>query len=191
MPVASPNKNVETLIEQLSQEGINKKALSHTAQRYAHAWQDHFSLEHDPSKLLGEDNVFRYKPLKTMLLRVQENDSLEDVCKIIIAAKTCKVTLNISVSPEANLKGLNNLSLNQKIESDESIANSLSSYKLSRLRTLSPLNESVIKAAQEAHIPIIHEPLLDNGRLELRYYLLEQAISERTHRYGNIIPKSL
>ncbi len=191
MPIASPNKHVETLIEQLSQEGMNKEALSHTAQRYAHAWQTHFSLEHDPSKLLGEDNVFRYKPLKTMLLRVQEIDSFEDVCKIIIAAKTCKVTLNISVSPEANLKGLNNLSLNQKIESDESFANSLSSYTLSRLRSLSPLSETIVKAAYEAHVPIIHEPLLDNGRLELRYYLLEQAISERTHRYGNIIPKSL
>ena len=126
-----------------------------------------------------------------MLLRVQEKDDLTDVCKVILAAKTCNVPLEISVSPEANLKGLNNLNLNQTIESDEAFAKKLDGYELSRLRVLSELPETIVKAANDAHVPIINEPLLDNGRIELRYYLLEQAVSEKTHRYGNIIPKSL
>jgi RHH-type proline utilization regulon transcriptional repressor/proline dehydrogenase/delta 1-pyrroline-5-carboxylate dehydrogenase len=31
---------------------------------------------------------------------------------------------------------------------------------------------------------------LANGRLELLQYLREQAVSETTHRYGNVIPKA-
>lgn len=191
MRVTTPSQSTKQLIADLADAGMNKNSLHYTASRYAHAWQTHFALEHDPSQVLGETNVFRYKPLKTMLLRVQESDSLEDVCKVIIAAKTCSVTLRLSVSPEANLKQLNNLSLNQIIEDDAKFAASLNNYKLARIRTLSPLTESILKASHEAHLPIISEPLLDNGRLELRYYLLEQAVSEKTHRYGNIIPKSL
>ena len=44
-------------------------------------------------------------------------------------------------------------------------------------------------AAIEAHIPLVEEPVVSNGRLELRYYLHEQAISETTHRYGNVVGK--
>jgi RHH-type proline utilization regulon transcriptional repressor/proline dehydrogenase/delta 1-pyrroline-5-carboxylate dehydrogenase len=30
-------------------------------------------------------------------------------------------------------------------------------------------------------------PVLANGRLELRYYLREQALSQTVHRYGNVM----
>jgi RHH-type proline utilization regulon transcriptional repressor/proline dehydrogenase/delta 1-pyrroline-5-carboxylate dehydrogenase len=46
----------------------------------------------------------------------------------------------------------------------------------------------VHEAANEAHVAVIDPPALANGRLELRYYLREQVISQTTHRYGNLIP---
>ncbi|MEZ4659377.1 MAG: hypothetical protein R2911_17600 [Caldilineaceae bacterium] len=42
-------------------------------------------------------------------------------------------------------------------------------------------------AAHVAHVPVIGAPVTTSGRLELRYYLREQAVSETQHRYGNII----
>ena len=191
MPVATPSKAVQDLLVEFDREGLKTENLETTAKRYAYAWQKHFSKEHDPNQILGETNVFRYKPLKQIILRVQENDSLEDICRVIIAAKTCNVPLRLSVFPEANLKQLNNLNLNQLVEEDAKFSESLSTYKLARIRTLKKLPADILKASHDAHIPVIDVPLLDNGRLELRYYLLEQAVSEKTHRYGNIIPKGL
>jgi RHH-type proline utilization regulon transcriptional repressor/proline dehydrogenase/delta 1-pyrroline-5-carboxylate dehydrogenase len=34
---------------------------------------------------------------------------------------------------------------------------------------------------------VVDVPVLANGRLELRYYLREQALSQTIHRYGNIL----
>jgi hypothetical protein len=35
----------------------------------AEAWQSHFAREHDPSRVLGERNVFRYRPCRGVLVR--------------------------------------------------------------------------------------------------------------------------
>ena len=34
---------------------------------------------------------------------------------------------------------------------------------------------------------VVDVPVLANGRLELRYYLREQALSQTVHRYGNLM----
>jgi RHH-type transcriptional regulator, proline utilization regulon repressor / proline dehydrogenase / delta 1-pyrroline-5-carboxylate dehydrogenase len=36
-------------------------------------------------------------------------------------------------------------------------------------------------------ISVVDVPVLANGRLELRYYLREQALSQTVHRYGNVM----
>lgn len=38
-------------------------------------------------------------------------------------------------------------------------------------------------------LPILRDPVTGRGRLELRYYLREQSMTELLHRYGNIISK--
>ena len=59
-------------------------------------------------------------------------------------------------------------------------------FENGRLRILSGVSDAVLVAAQNQHVQVVDQPVLDNGRLELRHYLVEQAISETTHRYGNI-----
>jgi hypothetical protein len=56
-----------------------------------------------------------------------------------------------------------------------------------RLRILEPLSTALRRALNRAGISVIDAPVLANGRLELRYYLREQALSHTVHRYGNIM----
>ena len=39
------------------------------ADSYARAWREHFSQAHEPIRLLGERNVFRYRPCRRVLVR--------------------------------------------------------------------------------------------------------------------------
>jgi RHH-type proline utilization regulon transcriptional repressor/proline dehydrogenase/delta 1-pyrroline-5-carboxylate dehydrogenase len=56
-----------------------------------------------------------------------------------------------------------------------------------RLRALGPLSTALRRALNEAGMSVIDAPVLANGRLELRYYLREQALSQTVHRYGNVL----
>ena len=42
-------------------------------------------------------------------------------------------------------------------------------------------------AANDAGVHICSDPVTANGRVELLHYLREQAISQATHRYGNVL----
>ena len=46
-------------------------------------------------------------------------------------------------------------------------------------------------AANGAGVAVIDAPVLANGRLELRWYLREQAVSRTLHRYGNVTEPSV
>ena len=56
-----------------------------------------------------------------------------------------------------------------------------------RLRALGPLSAALRRALNTAGISVVDVPVLANGRLELRYYLREQALSQTVHRYGNVM----
>jgi RHH-type proline utilization regulon transcriptional repressor/proline dehydrogenase/delta 1-pyrroline-5-carboxylate dehydrogenase len=60
-----------------------------------------------------------------------------------------------------------------------------------RLRALTPISLDLQRVANDAHVAVIDAPVLANGRLELRWYLREQAISQTVHRYGNLTSTSL
>ena len=62
----------------------------------------------------------------------------------------------------------------------------LTTFENGRLRLLSRASDAVLVAVQNQYIQIVDQPVLDKGRLGLRHYLLEQAVSETVHRYGNI-----
>jgi len=54
---AEPNAEVQKLLQEFG----NDEHLITAARSYAYWWKNEFSLEHDPSDLLGEANHFRYK----------------------------------------------------------------------------------------------------------------------------------
>jgi RHH-type proline utilization regulon transcriptional repressor/proline dehydrogenase/delta 1-pyrroline-5-carboxylate dehydrogenase len=167
--------------------------LQISARSYAYAWQTHFSQDHDPSRVLGESNVFRYRPFKQIACRVAEHDHWLTVGQVMLAAATCQVILTISIAPGAPiLTALAALETTDLFPENEDIfSQRLSESGAERLRVLHPTSQPIQEAANAAHIPILSEPILANGRLELRLYLREQTVSQTTHRYGNIVEAAI
>lgn len=157
---------------------------------YAWAWATHFSQAHDPSQILGEANHFRYRPLPEVILRGQgETDALA-ICQVALAARTCGTPLTVSLPPGAERwkQWSEAAGLRLVLEDEAALIERLNQTKLdTRLRATGSVSEAVRRAANAQGIVVLEEPVLSNGRLELRYYLHEQAVSYTYHRYGNII----
>ena len=170
----------------------DSERIERAREQYQQAWETHFSVEHDPSQVRGEHNHFRYVPIKTLVLRVQPEDRIADVELIALGAKTCGVAVAISTPhPREALDIIERKYSNVTvvIEGEEAFTAHIERMTVKhdvRLRVLSPVSEAVRTVANAAHVPVIDAPVLTNGRLELRHYLHEQAISHSFHRYGNL-----
>ena len=153
--------------------------LERTAESYRAAWREHFSQPHDPSALRCESNVFRYRPCRGVILRLDGRDGTDGIYGIVeslarLAAGTCGVPLEISIATD---------------ESDEVFASRLPDLarRAEFLRTFTTPSDEVLRAAHAAGLNWIDAPLSANGRLELTRWLREQSVSETRHRYGNRI----
>ena len=134
---------------------------SDASPNYEQAWRDYFSREHDPSQILGESNVFRYRPIRNVLI-VGDGPDVE---LAMHAAGVCGVPATVCQSDEAVGK--------------------ISSFE--RVRALAPLPRAAYAEAVQSHTLIVDEPISRNGRLELRHYLREQSVTFTHHRYGSIV----
>ena len=76
---------------------------------------------------------------------------------------------------------------NEKEISNNEFAESLSSSRFGRIRLIGTTTQPVRQAAIAAEIHLIDAPVTSSGRLELRWYLQEQAISRTLHRFGNLV----
>jgi RHH-type proline utilization regulon transcriptional repressor/proline dehydrogenase/delta 1-pyrroline-5-carboxylate dehydrogenase len=162
-----------------------------SARSYAWAWQRHYCQEHDPSQVLGELNLFRYRPVRGILVRVETVTALVPLVQIVLAALTCGAPLTVSLSPDRDdCAWLADLSTVQVMVEDETslIARlSVPNVVYDRLRAVGPLSTALRRALNTAGISVVDVPVLANGRLELRYYLREQVLSQTVHRYGNVM----
>jgi RHH-type proline utilization regulon transcriptional repressor/proline dehydrogenase/delta 1-pyrroline-5-carboxylate dehydrogenase len=145
------------------------------ADTYERWWQDHFSRAHDPSGLRCESNIFRYRPCRGVVLRLDDGEmtSLERARK---AAQICGVRLHVSLAGQ---------------ETEESLAARLPvlAAEAEFLRTVKPPSEALLRAAYQAGLNWIDAPILFDGRYELTRWLREQSISETRHRYGLLMDK--
>lgn len=136
------------------------------------AWQSEFSAEHDPSALFCESNRLRYRPLTAMALRFEADAASRDIERVRLAARRCGVRLVESHAAE---------------ESDVEFAARLSSLGVERVRLLGTCGTELQAAAHDAGVHICSDSVTAEGRVELLHYLREQAISQATHRYGNVL----
>ena len=168
--------------------GNTQAQLAHSEASYKQAWETHFSFDHDPSQILGESNIFRYRPIRSMALCVAWDSELLPVLQVSAAAKICGVPLTVIAPPDCQIADeLAEQELTLLTETEGKLAGHLDDYE--RLRYLGTPSETLLRAAHESHVPVITAPVTGNGRLELRYYFREQAMTETQHRYGNIVPK--
>ncbi len=153
---------------------------------YAKAYEEEFAHARDWNKLHGEQNVFRYLPLKSLVLRLFEGDRAEDVAKVACAAKLVGTPLTISVSPaQANLvSGVAGVTV-LKQELDEFLKQ-MPTFE--RVRTVAAeLPASLYETAARHDKYIAQGKPLNCGRIELIHYIKEQSIAFEYHRYGSII----
>lgn len=190
-PLPVTLENLSKLIEKLplttEQLGIWFASTSHYA-----FWAHRFEQDHDPSRIIGQDNIFQYRPYHGLCFRIQPQDTAFDVLRICAAALACKTSMQISwtqgASPvEITPEWKKLMSIFRFVEETES--HFLERVKLGafrRVRLLSPPQASWHHAAAESACHLAIAPVLANGRFELLHYLREVAISHDYHRYGSL-----
>ncbi|HJV58105.1 MAG TPA: aldehyde dehydrogenase family protein, partial [Methylomirabilota bacterium] len=167
--------------------------LRASAASYAHAWREHFGREHEPVRLLGERNVLRYRPCRRVLVRGETATPAGRLAlaQVLLAARTCGVPLELSLAagePAAWVGGDADVTI--AVEPEAGLIARLAPGGAERLRALVLLSREARAAAHAAGVVILDAPVLATGRLELRAYLREQAISRTVHRYGNVMEET-
>ncbi|MCD8309916.1 MAG: aldehyde dehydrogenase family protein, partial [Prevotellaceae bacterium] len=155
---------------------------------YAKAYEEEFKHARDWNNLHGEQNLFRYLPLKSMVLRVFEGDSAEAVSQVEYAAKLVGTPLTISVSKaQAAIVG-NVTDATIRYEEFDEFLGEITAYE--RVRVITPgVPLKLLEEAAAKDKYIAQGKPLACGRIELIHYIKEQSIAFEYHRYGSIIEK--
>jgi len=155
-----------------------------------------FMQEHIYTDVRGEDNAIVYLPVKSVLLRLEEGDVLDEITATIDAIKMVGASLHISLPLEVTCNELlwieNNSSELLKEgdtvcrEDEDTLIESMA--KVERIRYLSPLHvkASLYTKVADKMYYIASDRFVAHGRIELMHYFIEQSISTSFHRYGNL-----
>ena len=154
---------------------------------YREAWEAEFAHARDWNKCFGEQNAFRYLPLKGgMALRLFKGDSDEAARMIALAAATAGTPLTISFDPtDDRTQSLAQTGATLKKESLGDFLTDMPRYE--RIRTCSAdIPKEMYQRAADTNKYIATAPPVKDGRVELIHYIKEQSISFEYHRYGSI-----
>ena len=196
--VAPPDADGEPLPERLAArlerclaavpDAGGRALLQASAASYARAWRRHFSQEHDPGAILGERNVFRYRPCRRVIVRGTAGDPVA-LAQVALAAGAVGVPLTVSLPPDsppaAWLADGDGVEL--FVEAEAGFVERLAHPgDADRLRVWAPISTAARAAANGLGLTVLDAPVLANGRLELRWYVREQTVSRVVHRYGSV-----
>ncbi|MDJ0828200.1 MAG: proline dehydrogenase family protein [Desulfobacterales bacterium] len=168
---------------------------------YIYQAENEFFPVKDYFHLRGQDNLLRYLPVGTVVVRLHRDDSLFDVLARIAAVVISKCDVIISVPPELNnsvtqfiestdgKKFLRSLQLTR--QTDQELMALMPDVQRFRYADQSRVPESVFKAAAKIGFFISREKVLMEGRIELLRYFKEQSICIDYHRYGNLGERSM
>ena len=162
---------------------------------------EEFKREHDHFKLLGEDNIRRYLPVDPIRVRLHPDDTAFELLARVAAALVVGARVVVS-SPHGNLPDeLHSVverleqvtegwgaAIEFVHESDEQLAETIATGLAGRIRYAAAdrVPASIRVAAAKSLDYIADAPVSSHGRVELLWYVREQAISFRYHRYGNL-----
>jgi RHH-type proline utilization regulon transcriptional repressor/proline dehydrogenase/delta 1-pyrroline-5-carboxylate dehydrogenase len=168
---------------------------------YLYHWEQEFSQEKDYFHLRGQDNVVRYLPIGTVVIRIHQNDSLFDALARIAAAKIAGCETSVSLPTALNntvttflysKKGqqfLNDVPIIH--QSDEDLIEMIP--EIHRIRYASPdrVSDKIFQAAATTGFFISRSKVSMEGRIELLQYFQEQSICFDYHRCGNLGERAL
>jgi RHH-type proline utilization regulon transcriptional repressor/proline dehydrogenase/delta 1-pyrroline-5-carboxylate dehydrogenase len=145
-------------------------------------WSSYYGRSHDPTGLFCEQNALRYLPRPHVVVRVGADADPADAARTARAARAAGVRPTVSAATAAGLPdGVG------RVEDDETFAAGLSGMQFGRVRHVGRAPAMLRASAVAAEVDVIDEPVVASGRLEMRWYLREQAISRTLHRFGNLL----
>ena len=168
---------------------------------YLFHYEQEFSRQIDYFHLRGQDNILRYLPVGTVIVRLHEDDNLFEALARIAAVKISGCKLWVSIPKEIDnpvtrfLHGKEGHRLIKDApifrEPDNRLINSIS--KVDRIRYAAPkrVPMAVFEAAAHTGFYISRTPVMMDGRLELLQYFRQQSICNNYHRYGNLGERAL
>lgn len=162
------------LKDHLSENSLEE--LKKIAGNYCYHWKHFFSKEHEPIHLRGQRNIQKYVPYEKMILRIQKEDSYQDVIAVYMAAVICNAHIKVS-GPVKDVLGI------VHEETDEEF---LLQSSDARIRLLSLPSQEVVEQLSWQGVWQMPKPVIWNGRVELLNYLREVSISYDYHRFGNV-----
>ena len=170
-------------------------ALRHIC-HFAHWHEVEFLKEHDYAHIRGESNIIRYLPVKSVLLRIEDKDELDEILTTIMVIKMVGANLHISIPKKS--KKAEHIWLESKKDSfigkddsfsrDDEVELIAKIPTVQRVRFLHPDNvtQNIYESIADKAIYIASDNFVSHGRLELMHYFIEQSISNSYHRYGNL-----
>jgi RHH-type transcriptional regulator, proline utilization regulon repressor / proline dehydrogenase / delta 1-pyrroline-5-carboxylate dehydrogenase len=163
---------------------------------FAHWHEVEFLQEHDYSHIRGESNNIRYLPVESVLLRLEDNDELDEILTTIMAIKMVGANIHISLPKKSKKAEIIWLESKQTsfLGKDDSMSRDSEDeliemiHGIQRIRFLHPNNvtQNIYEKIANKAIYIASDPFVSHGRLELMHYFIEQSISNSYHRYGNL-----
>ncbi|NMD57892.1 MULTISPECIES: bifunctional proline dehydrogenase/L-glutamate gamma-semialdehyde dehydrogenase [Tsukamurella] len=146
------------------------------------AWATEFGVEHDPTGLASETNVFRYRPLPHLEVRVGAGARPRDLVRLQLAAARTGTRLDVTLSPAAPP-----MPFEAPVHTARDYADGLAGRaEPVRIRLLGDPEPEVAAAAARHGHSALRGPVLLSGRRELLSVLREQAVSTTRHRYGHL-----
>lgn len=146
---------------------------------YSFFFLHYFSQDHDPMKVLGQDNIQRYLPLSEIVLRVSKTDKDVDVLRAVAAGKIVGASIECSMSEPRD-----SLAFLKPTYEDAKAFRERNQGK--RLRFLSRPDPSLLEELSRTGQSHVTASVMANGRIELLNVLRELSISKDYHRYGNL-----
>ncbi len=148
-------------------------APTDVADDYERQWSEHFAVEHDESGLFCEANIFRYRPLRRIGLRIGPDAAPGDVELVERAARlagAAVVTSTVAAEP------------------DSAFIARMSESGVERVRMVGTAPTAELHGlASVAGVHLAAAPVTPAGRIELQHYVREQALSMTLHRFGNLV----
>ncbi len=159
--------------------------------------EQEFGVQHDDVKLVGQDNIRRYRSVDELRIRLHPDDTLFDLYGRVCAAKTAGCRITVSVPPGFRSPALDALRIQTEPwgaaiefvdETDDALTQAIRDLQTERVRYAAPERApmGVLQAAHESALYVARTNVVSNGRIELLWYVREQSISNDYHRYGNL-----
>ncbi len=181
---AQPAPPVAALLDRCRDGGLDTFALRAASRSDAYWIQKKFRIEHDPSALKCEANVFRYRPFTSLLMRSSGED-LPALSRMLLAAVASGARVTLSLPADAAFPAWRGPVLH---ESGDELAGRLGDADYGMLRC-DAASQELHRACAAHGIRLAARPPVLNGRIEMLPYYREQAISETRHRHGAVLPR--